>query len=139
MAIPPKSAAQRTTLVRSINQLLGRRGIEATAARLAPLAARADFIDISHALGVLKPFAGDDVRGYRRSLTIPPHIQRFMTLAYRTALTEHIPVKLDIVTGPSESVQLDVSEKLMTITLVRPAAPAAGSSRKSPRGRRKSA
>jgi hypothetical protein len=135
MAIPPKSAAQRTTLVRSINQLLGRRGIEATAARLAPLAARADFIDISHALGVLKPFAGDDVRGYRRSLAIPQHIQRFMTLAYRTALTERIPVKLDIVTGPAESVRLDVTGKLMTITLVRPAAPA----RKSPGGRRKSA
>jgi hypothetical protein len=135
MATPPKSAAQRTTLVRSINQLLGRRGIEATAARLAPLAARADFIDISHALGVLKPFAGDDVRGYRRSLAIPQHIQRFMTLAYRTALTERIPVKLDIVTGPAESVRLDVTGKLMTITLVRPAAPA----RKSPGGRRKSA
>lgn len=135
MAIPPKSAAQRTTLVRSINQLLGRRGIEDTAARLAPLAARADFIDISHSLGVLKPFAGDDVRGYRRNLAIPPHIQRFMTLAYRTAVTERIPLKLDIVTGPAESVRLDVTEKLMTITLVRPAAPA----RKSPGGRRKSA
>jgi hypothetical protein len=58
-----------------------------------------------------------------------------MTLAYRTALTERIPVKLDIVTGPAESVRLDVTGKLMTITLVRPAAPA----RKSPEGRRKSA
>jgi hypothetical protein len=139
MAKPPKSAAHRAALVRQINQHLGRRGIEATAARLTPLAGRADFIDISHALGVLQPFAGDDVRGYRRGLTIPAHIQRFMTLAYRTALTERIPVKLDIVTGPRESVQLDVTEKLMTITLVRPAAPAAGSTRASPRGRRKSA
>ena len=134
-----KTAAQRRALVRSLNQAFGRGSIEATVARLTPLAARADFLDISNTLGVLQPFAGDDVRGYRRSLSIPMHVQRFVTLAFRTAVTERIPLKLDIVTGPRESAQLDISERQITLTLVRAPLPSAGRGRRSPTPRRKSA
>ncbi len=133
-----KTAAQRRTMVRSLNQAFGRGAIEATVARLTPLGARADFLDISDALGVLEPFTRGDLRGYRRSLSIPMHMQRFVTLAFRTAVTERIPLKLDIVTGPRESARLDISERQISLTLIRAELPSAGRTRRSPTPRRKS-
>jgi hypothetical protein len=120
MGLPPKTVAMRRELVHNINQLFGASAINETAARLSPLKPRADFIDVSHALGVLRPFAGEDVRGYRRRVGIPQPIQKVMTLAYRTALIERIPLKLEIVSGSNEGIRLELNEQQISVELIRP-------------------
>jgi hypothetical protein len=109
-------------LVRNINRAFGRAGIRNTARRLKRLKASADFLDITNALGFLASFTGGDLRRYRRELAIPEHIRRLLTLAFRTALwhePEPIPLRIAIVSGRSEAVQVAVTGGLISIRLTR--------------------
>ena len=117
-----KRPEERRTLVRKINSAFGPKRIRNTAKRLKPLKPRADFLDITNALGFLKPFTASGLGAYRRSLTIPLHIRHFLTLAFRTAILNEprpMPLRITIVVGKSEGARLRVTDRLISIVLSR--------------------
>jgi hypothetical protein len=117
-----KTRDQRQTLARNINSAFGPKRIRNTAKRLKPLKPRADFLDITNALGFLKSFTPDGLNAYRRRLTIPLHIRRFLTLAFRTAILHApypMPLRITIVVGKAEAAQLRVTDGLMSLILTR--------------------
>ncbi len=122
-----KSLKERQALIRNINDAFRRAKIRHTARRLKPLKARADFLDITNALGFLESFTGGDLARYRRDLTIPQHIRRFLTLAFRTSVLHEpdpIPLRITIVPGNVEAVELTVRDRRISIILTRSAPPA---------------
>jgi hypothetical protein len=117
-----KTRKQRQTLVRNINRAFGPRRIRNTAKRLKPLKVSADFLDITNALGFLKPFTADGLSAYRRALTIPLHIRQFLTLAFRIAILREpypMPLRITIVVGKAEAAQLRVTDGIISIILTR--------------------
>src|SRR5262249_15046305 len=95
-------AAARTKLERNINRAFGAAQIRKSANRVAKLRPRADFLDISEALGCIAHIPFRDLKRYRRTLTIPPLIQRVLTAAYRDALFHEpkpIPLRIKINDG----------------------------------------
>jgi hypothetical protein len=118
----PKRIAQRRALVRSINAAFDPKSIRQTAGRLRGLRARGDFLDITDALGFLQPFTDGNLASYRRALTIPRHVRRVLTLAFRTALfhaPDPIPLHIAIVAGKTEGVRLTVTDRRIEIVLSR--------------------
>jgi hypothetical protein len=117
-----KTRDQRQTLVRNINNAFSPKRIRTTAKRLKRLKAGADFLDITNALGFLKPFTPAGLSAYRRTLTIPSHIRRFLTLSFRTAILHKpypMPLRIAIVVGKAEAAQLRVTDGLISLILTR--------------------
>jgi hypothetical protein len=127
-----KSATDRRTLVRNINDAFSAAKIKNTVRRLKPLKSNADFLDITNALGFLHDFTSGDLPRYKRDLTIPEHIRQFLTLAFRIAvLHEPSPIllRIQILPGRSEAVQITVTDRRISIRLMRPDLPAHAASR----------
>jgi hypothetical protein len=117
-----KSLKQRHTLVRNINDAFGPTKIRDTATRLKPLKPGADFLDITNTLGFLESFTSGNLAQYKKTLTIPGHIRRFLTLAFRTAVLHEpdpMPLRIAIVPGKGEAVRLAVTDRLISIILTR--------------------
>jgi hypothetical protein len=117
-----KSLRDRRNLVRDINAAFSPARIRRTARRLGRLEARSDFLDITNALGFLDSFTGGDLRRYKRELTIPEHIRRFVTLAFRAALGQEpgpMPLRIAIVSGRTEAARIDVTDRRISVTLTR--------------------
>jgi hypothetical protein len=124
---------QRTVLQQKINQAFSAAQIKQSANRVAKLGPRADFLDISEALGCIAHIQYDDLKRYRRILTIPALIQRILTAAYRDALFHQpkpIPLRIKINNGRSHSIEVKTTESLITVTLTRPDPKTRASTRK---------
>jgi hypothetical protein len=116
-------AAQRTQLERNVNRAFGTAQIRHSARRIAKLGPRADYLDISEALGCIAHIPFGNLKRYRRVLTIPPLIQRILTAAYRDALFHEpkpIPLRLKINDGRSHSIEVKSTERLISVSLTRP-------------------
>jgi len=117
------AAAQRTKLERNINRAFGVAQIKKSAERVAKLGPRADFLDISEALGCIAHIPYGNLKRYRGMLTIPPLIQRVLTAAYRDALfhePEPTPMRIKINDGRSHSVEVKTTGRLISVVLARP-------------------
>jgi hypothetical protein len=116
-------ARDRTKLERNINRAFGAAQIKKSANGVAKLGPRADFLDISEALGCISHIPYSSLRGYRRVLTIPPLIQRILTAAYRDALfhePEALPLRIKINDGRSHSIEVKTSDRSIAVVLTRP-------------------
>src|SRR5919109_4675651 len=120
-----KTPRDRRDLVRNINTAFGAARVERTSRRLRQLRTlgpRADFLDITNALGFLDTFTGGDLARYRRELTIPEHVRRFVTLGFRTAVLNDagpMPLRIAIVSGRAEAARIIVPDRLNSITMTR--------------------
>jgi hypothetical protein len=117
------AAAARTKLERNINRAFGAAQIRKSANRVAKLGPRADFLDISEALGCIAHIQYGNLKRYRRTLTIPQLIQRVLTAAYRDALFHEpktIPLRIKINDGRNHSVEVKTTDRLITVALTRP-------------------
>jgi hypothetical protein len=115
--------ARRKVLENKLNDVFGAKNIRSSANRLKKLGPRADFLDISEALGCLDHIRYINLRRYRGELTIPPLIQRVLTTAYREALfhkPKPIPLRIRIRAGRGNSVQLKTTDRLIAVVLTRP-------------------
>jgi len=113
----------RTKLERNLNRAFGAAQIKKSANRIAKLGARADFLDISDALGCMAHIPFGNLKRYRRVLTIPPFIQHALTAAYRDALFREprpIPLRIRIVNGRTHSVEVKTTDRLINVRLTRP-------------------
>jgi hypothetical protein len=117
------AASQRVRLTRALNQAFSAANIEASADRARALPARADFLDISDALGVMSASAHANLRRYRRTLSLPTVVQRVLTAAYKESLLNKpkpIPLRIQINRAPRHSVSVEHSDKLIKVVLNRP-------------------
>jgi hypothetical protein len=117
------AASQRVRLTRALNQAFSAANIEASADRVRALPARADFLDISDALGVMSPAAHANLRRYRRTLSLPTVVQRVLTAAYKESLLNKpkpIPLRIQINRTPRHSISVEHSDKLIKVVLNRP-------------------
>lgn len=115
--------AERTALVRNINRAFGPTQIARTARHLSALPARADFLDISKALGFLETLDRGNFPRYRRLLPIPKLVRRILTITYRTSLfnkPKPIPMRIQIKDGP-HGVEVRSTDRLIYVILTRPA------------------
>jgi hypothetical protein len=116
-------AVMRTRLERNLNRAFGARQIKKSANRVAKLGSRADFLDISDALGCMAHIRFGSLNGYRRVLTIPPFVQRVLTATYRDALFREpkpVPLRIKIVNGRTHSVDVKTTGRLISVRLTRP-------------------
>ena|SRR5579864_6714541 len=119
-------ARYRVQLTRDLNRAFGAPNIEASAQIVRALPARADFLDISEALGLLAQHHGGNFRRYRQKLTLPRVVQRVLTAAYKESLLNQpkpIPLRIQINKAPRHSVQVEYTEKQIKVVLNRPDAP----------------
>jgi hypothetical protein len=117
------AASQRVRLTRALNQAFSAANIEASADQVRALPARADFLDISDALGVMSPAAHANLRRYRRTLSLPTVVQRVLTAAYKESLLNKpkpIPLRIQINRTPRHSISVEHSDKLIKVVLNRP-------------------
>jgi hypothetical protein len=127
------AAAMRTKLERNLNRAFGASQIKKSANQVAKLGARADFLDISDALGCMAHIPFGNLKRYRRVLAIPPFIQRALTAAYRDALFREprpIPLRIRIVNGRTHSVEVKTTDRLINVRLTRPDPKSEASTRK---------
>jgi hypothetical protein len=123
----------RTKLERNLNRAFGAAQIKKSANQVAKLGARADFLDISDALGSMAHIPFGNLKRYRRVLTIPPFIQRVLTAAYRDALFREprpVPLRIRIVNGRTHSVEVKTTDRLISVRLTRPDPKSEASTRK---------
>lgn len=119
-------ASHRVRLARGLNHAFSAANIEASAERVRALPARADFLDISDALGVMSEAAHANLRRYRRNLTLPTVVQRVLTAAYKESLLHKpkpVPLRIQINRAPRDSISVEYTEKLIKVMLNRPDAP----------------
>ena len=113
----------RTRLERNLNRAFDARQIKKSANRVAKLGSRADFLDISDALGCMAHIRFGSLTRYRRVLTIPPLIQRVLTATYRDALFREpkpVPLRIKIVDGRTHSIEVKTTDRLISVRLTRP-------------------
>ena len=116
-------ASHRVALARGLNRAFSAQNIEASAQTVKSLPARADFLDISDALGVLSQGAHANLGRYRRALTLPTVVQRTLTAAYKESLLHDpkpIPLRIEINPAPRHSVSVEYTEKRIKVVLNRP-------------------
>jgi hypothetical protein len=116
-------AAMRTKLERNLNRAFSAAQIKKSANQVAKLGARADFLDISDALGCIAHIPFDNLKRYRRVLTIPHFIQRALTAAYRDALFREpkpIPLRIKIVNGRTHLLEVKTTDRQISVRLTRP-------------------
>lgn len=114
-------AAAVGNLVENINQAFHPSNVAASARRVEHLS-RADFLTLSRELGILGEMSDRTFRRYRRNLTIPPLIQRILTLVHRAALFRNppSPMRIEINDATPPSIEITVTEQLISIRLNRP-------------------
>ncbi len=113
-------ASHRVALTRGLNRAFSAQNIEGSAQRVKALPARADFLDISDALGVLSESAHANLRRYRRALTLPMVVQRTLTAAYKESLLHDpkpIPLRIQINPAPRNSISVEYTEKQIKVVL----------------------
>jgi hypothetical protein len=116
-------ASHRVALTRGLNRAFNAQNVEESAQRVKALPTRADFLDISDALGVLPDSAHANLRRYRRALTLPMVVQRTLTAAYKESLLNEpnpIPLRIQINPAPRHSVSVEYTEKQIRVVLNRP-------------------
>lgn len=116
-------ARHRVALTRGLNRAFSAQNIEASAQTVRALPARADFLDISDALGVMPEQAHANLRRYRRALTLPPVVQRILTAAYKESLLHQpkpIPLRIQITPARRHSISVEYTDKLIKVVLNRP-------------------
>jgi hypothetical protein len=109
-------ASHRVALTRGLNRAFNAQNVEASARTVKALPARADFLDISDALGVLSEGAHANLRRYRRALTLP-------MVAYKESLLHEpkpIPLRIQITPARRHSINVEYTEKLIKVVLNRP-------------------
>lgn len=112
----------RDELIKKINELFGPDQIADTAKKARRLGAKADVFDILHALGAFPWVKGKSVARYRRSLPIPQVNQLVLTAAFRAALfgdKKPTPLRFDIFSNRTESVEVNMSAKRIDVVLLR--------------------
>ena len=126
----PGQRGTRDVLVSDINLAFNRTNIQATAGRLAPLAASDDFLNICHNLGFLTTIHGGNLAQYKQNLTIPEANRQLLTAAFRASLTaspDPIPLQILISSGSRDIVTVTVTDTEVSVIVVRAdIAPAAG-------------
>jgi hypothetical protein len=113
----------RTKLERNLNRAFGAAQIKKSANQVAKLGPRADFLDISDALGCISHIPFRSLRRYRRVLTIPPLIRRILTAAYRDALFHQpkaLPLRIKINVGRDHSIEVRTTDRSINVVLTRP-------------------
>ncbi len=116
-------ASHRVALAKGLNRAFNAQNVEASARTVKALPARADFLDISDALGVLSEGAHANLRRYRRALTLPMVVQRTLTAAYKESLLHEpkpIPLRIQITPARRHSISVEYTEKLIKVVLNRP-------------------
>jgi hypothetical protein len=120
-------AVGRPTLVENVNSAFSAQNIAISAARLAGLSPRADFLAISRRVGVLRSMSDAQFARYRRRINeiLPPPIRRILTIAHRIALYADPPIPLHIEINPvtPPSIQVTYTDRLISIVLNRPDPP----------------
>ena len=111
----------RVTLVSEINEAFNRLNIQATAQKLARVAAAGDFLDITHELGILDPIHGGDLAKYKQDLDIPAASQALLTTAFQQALTAKppIPLQIMIASGTHDIVTVTSTATEITVMITR--------------------
>lgn len=113
----------RTKLAANLNRAFSASQIAASAQIVKQLSPRADFLDISQALGALDHLQIGNLRRYRRRLTLPPVVQRILTATYRTALLTKpnpIPLRIQIKHGRRHSIEVNSTNTSISVVLTRP-------------------
>lgn len=105
-----------------VNNAFSAQNVANSAARVSNLR-NADFLTLSRELGILPELDAAGFRQYRRRITIPRVIQRILTLVHREALFRDTPIPINIRINDTEtsSIQVTVTEQLISVTLNRPA------------------
>ncbi len=96
----------RHPLVDRINDAFRRDQIAQSADRLANINPNADALDYLHTLGLFQFDPGVTLEGYRTGLGIPAVNLAVLTLAIQTAVRNRTPLKIGIVSGDSEQIQI---------------------------------
>ena len=112
----------RRDLINEINDAFSRLDIGNTAARLGPLAATGDFLEICEALGFLSPLHRGNFIAYRRNLTIPAVNQALLSAAFHEALNarpQPIPLQILIVSGTRDILTVTSTESEITVVVTR--------------------
>jgi hypothetical protein len=111
---------KRPRLVARINEAFNRRNLHSTIRDLGELAEKGDFLDICHRLGMLDEIHGGDLATYKRTLEIPEVNRQILTTAFRTSLTQRMPLHISIISGKAEMVQVMSGDDTgIVVTLIR--------------------
>jgi hypothetical protein len=116
---------ERITLTNNINSAFSSANISDSATRFQRLSPRADFLAISRELGILGDMDEPAFRRYRRNLPFPRLIQQILTITHRAALshTPPIPMNIEINVATPPSIEITVTDQLISIRLNRPDPP----------------
>jgi hypothetical protein len=109
----------RHKLVADVNNSFQASKIADTAAKVGPLTDTHDTFDILHALGHFELPDAAALDKYRNDLSIPAINRAAMDLAFRAAITEKCPLSFAVVSGHAESLQITVSDTLISVILTR--------------------
>ncbi len=118
-------ADARIDLVNNLNRAFSAANIANTVTRLRNLSRRADFLTIARELGIIRQMDEATFRRYRRNLTFPRPIQQVLTIAHHAALFREppTPMHFEINDATPPSVEISVTDQLISITLNRPDPP----------------
>jgi hypothetical protein len=118
-------AVVRENLVKNVNDKFSRKNIKATAKQLLPLLEHGgDVFDILHKFKILdedmtRNFKTKDLADYRERHPMPALSKRILTLAFRNALHQGRPLKLEINSGEAEAVEVAATDKQIIVRLTR--------------------
>jgi hypothetical protein len=115
--------ANRQVLADRLNRAFSTAQIANSARTVKKLSPRADFLDISNALGALEHLKISNMRSYRARLALPPVVQRILTHTYRAALfntPKPTPLRIQIKQGRRHSVAVGSTASSISVVLTRP-------------------
>jgi hypothetical protein len=113
-------AKDRNKIERNLNRAFSAAQIKKSANQVAKLGPRADFLDISEAVGALSDIQIGSLRRYRRVLTIPPLIRRILTATYREALFHQpkgLPLRIKINAARDHSIEVRSTDRSIVVVL----------------------
>jgi hypothetical protein len=115
----------RENLVKNINDKFSKKNIKTTAKGVGHLLELGgDVFDILHKFNILdedmqRSFKTKDVAQYREKHPMPGLTKRILTVAFRTALQQQRPLRIEIKSGKQEAVEVASTDSAITVVLTR--------------------